>query len=80
MTIKETNPDFHKEKQQQLNAMVAHYEKEVQSLEKVLVAFALEYELYLNLGDYGSGRTLVLERNNRRDKGRGEWLYSSESC
>lgn len=80
MTIKETNPEFHEEKQQQLNAMVAHYKKEVQSLEKVLVAFALEYELELTLGEYGSGRTLVLERNDWYDKYRGEWLYSSEAC
>jgi hypothetical protein len=79
-TQKNFTPEFQAEKQKQLDAMVKHYEKEVESLEKVLVAFALEYELYLSLGDYGTGRTLLLDDNNWSDKKRGEWFYSSESC
>lgn len=70
-------------KQEQLNLMVRDYEVKVAELEQVLVDFALEHELHLSLGDYGSGRDLLLKDDNGRfgsGKKRGEWLYSSETC
>lgn len=70
-----------KSKEQQiLNKMIQDYEKEVANLEDKLVEYALEHNLYLSLGDYGNGRTLLLEDNTWSGKERGEWLYSSENC
>lgn len=72
-----------KEKQLELNKMVNKFEQQVFELEQELVDFALEHELHLSLGDYGSGRELLLKDDDDRygsGKKRGEWLYSSETC
>ncbi len=70
-----------KSKEQQiLDKMVLDYEKKVSKLEDELAAYALEHNLRLSLGDYGNGRTLLLEEHEWSGKDRGEWLYSSESC
>ena len=63
-----------------LMMMVAEYEKTISEVEGKLVAFALEHNLRLSLGDYGNGRTLLLEDSDWHGKERGEWLYSSETC
>lgn len=71
------------EAQNKLNEMVREHEALVGSSEKRLVEFALEYNLYLSLGDYGQGRTLLLHDDDSHwgsGKKRGEWLYSSETC
>lgn len=63
-----------------LNDKVREYEAQVEALEQELVDYALEHNLYLSLGDYGSSRTLLLEDHKWAGKERGEWLHSSESC
>lgn len=68
------------EHQKILNEMVTSYEKLVEQEEQILVQYALEHDLNLSLGDYGVGRTLVLEKNHWSGHRRGEWLYSSENC
>ena len=78
-------------KQKILDQMVRAYEGKVAELEKELADFALEYDLDLSLGDYGTGRTLLTakdfevssedsEPRHWSGKGIGEWLYSSETC
>lgn len=70
-----------KDKEQEiLDKMVEEYERRVTELENNLVAYALEHNLRLSLGDYGTGRTLILKKGHWSGKDRGEWLYSSESC
>ena len=61
------------------NALV-EYEAQCEVIENALVEYALEHNLHLNLEDYGSGRTLLLEDNKWVGKQRGEWLYSSDNC
>lgn len=63
-----------------LNQMVRDYEKQVEELEGKLVEYALKHNLYLSLGDYGEGRSLILEEDHWSGKDRGDWVYSSESC
>lgn len=63
-----------------LNEMVQKYESFVEQEEQKLVEYALEHNLRLSLGDYGTGRTLVLEDDDWSGNKRGEWLYSSETC
>ena len=67
--------------------MKKDHQTAIKDSEKILVKFALENDLYLSLGDYGSGRTLVLKDDPknfddlyRKPKKRGDWLYSSEGC
>lgn len=69
-----------KSKQEILNDMVAEYESVISGVEAKLTAYALEHNLELSLGDYGSGRWLILEDDHWSGKERGEWLYSSETC
>jgi len=71
--------------QDTLNTMVKAHNAMIKKSEKALVAYALEHELNLYLGDYGNGgKTLVLKDGDPsvdyHDKQRGEWLYSSETC
>lgn len=71
------------EAQKKLYEMVREHEALVEASEKRLVEFALEHNLYLSLGDYGQGRTLLLSDDSDdwgSGKKRGEWLYSSETC
>lgn len=63
-----------------LNQMVHDYEQQVNELEEKLVEYALKHDLSLSLGDYGNGRSLILNDNHWSGKERGDWLYSSESC
>ena len=74
-----------------LNEMVSEYETQVSVLEQKLVDYALEHDLYLSLGDYGSGRSLLTRKDfeDSQENGElshwsgkelGEWLYSSETC
>ena len=67
-------------KQKELNEKVAAYEAQCTIVEDALVEYALEHNLHLNLGDYGSGRTLLLEDDKWAGKSRGDWLYSSDNC
>lgn len=77
--------------QEILNKMKREYESKVEALEQKLVDYALEHDLYLNLGDYGNGRSLLTrkdfedsqengELSHWSGKEMGEWVYSSESC
>lgn len=74
-----------------LNDKVRIYEAQVSALEQELVDYALEYDLYLSLGDYGTGRSLLTRKDfeDSQENGElshwsgkelGEWLYSSETC
>lgn len=74
-----------------LNEMVSEYEAQVSVLEQKLVDYALEHDLYLSLGDYGSGRSLLTRKDfeDSQENGElshwsgkelGDWLYSSETC
>lgn len=60
--------------------MQVEHEKLIYNSEQKLVEFALKHGLPLYLGDsdYGSGRSLVHEDGEY--KNRGDWLYSSEQC
>lgn len=74
-----------KDAKAKLALMVKAHQKTVNDSEAELVAFALEHNLELYLGEYGrDGRSLVLEdpTDDESDYGqsRGEWLYSSETC
>lgn len=64
----------------QLQEMLKKYNEIVDKAEQELIDFALEHGLHLSLGDYGTGRTLIHEDDHWTGKGRGEWVYSSESC
>lgn len=68
-----------KSNQELLNEMVAEYEKTISEAEAKLVAFALEHNLELSLGEYGSGRSLLLQADHWSGKERAR-LYSSETC
>jgi len=74
------------DKQKELDAMVAKYEKQVQKLQAVLVQFALKHDLRLTLSDYGEERTLLTKKDMDKDGGHwsgygvGEWLSSSDGC
>lgn len=63
-----------------LDEMVREYEAKVSNLEHAMVQYALKHDLRLNLGDYGTGRTLIVSENHWSGKERGEWVYSSENC
>lgn len=76
----ETTKKTRRTKEQILGDMVAKHEAFVNKSEQKLVDYALKHNLYLSLGDYGSGRTLLLQNNHWSGKDRGEWLYSSETC
>ena len=65
---------------QNLAEMLKKHEELVQKGEQVLVDYALEHNLYLSLGEYGSGRDLILKDGHWSGKARGEWIYSSETC
>ncbi len=65
---------------QNLAEMLKNHEELVEKSEQVLVDYALEHGLYLSLGEYGSGRELILEDGQWSGKNRGEWVYSSETC
>ncbi|ASD50514.1 hypothetical protein FDI24_gp233 [Acidovorax phage ACP17] len=69
-----------KEAQTYLDAMSKAYEKVAGLLEDRMAEVALAYNLYLYLGDYGSGRTLLLQDDEWTGKSRGEWMSSSEAC
>ena len=66
--------------QKGLDEKVKAYEAQCEVIEKSLAEYALEHNLHLNLGDYGSGRTLLLEDDKWSGNRRGEWLYSSDNC
>ena len=68
------------ELQVELNRLRNLYEKKVADLEKTLVKFALKHSLNLELGKYGGGRTLIVQDKHWSGKGKGNWLYSSETC
>lgn len=79
------------EHQKTLNGMVSEYEAQVSALEQKLVDYALEHDLYLSLGDYGAGRSLLTRKDfeDSQENGElshwsgkelGDWVYSSESC
>lgn len=67
-----------------LEKMKNNYEKIVADLEREMIDYALENKLYLMLGDYGNGRSLIIDKDNyyvkHGDKQVGDWLYSSETC
>ena len=84
---KKTEIDY----QKILNEMVNEYESKVEALEQSLVDYALEHDLYLSLGDYGAGRSLLTRKDfkDSQENGElshwsgkelGEWVYSSETC
>lgn len=68
------------ELQAELNRLRNLYEKKVADLEKTLVKFALKHSLNLELGEYGGGRTLIVQDKHWSGKDKGNWLYSSETC
>lgn len=76
----ETTKKTRRTKEQILDDMVKKHEEITSKSEQKLVDYALKHNLYLSLGDYGSGRTLLLEDDHWSGKDRGEWLYSSETC
>jgi hypothetical protein len=78
--INEDNAETLEVLQKGLNEKVAAYEAQCEVIEKALVEYALEHNLHLNLGYYGSGRTLLLKDDKWAGKQRGEWLYSSDNC
>jgi hypothetical protein len=78
--LAEDNADAKLALQKELNAKVKAYEDQCRIIEAALTGFALEHNLDLSLGDYGSGRVLLLENDKWSGKRRGEWLYSSDSC
>jgi hypothetical protein len=45
--------------QEVMNEKQRAFLKKVEELEQELVDYAMEHDLYLSLGDYGSGRTLL---------------------
>lgn len=66
--------------QKEFNRKIRDYENKVDELEQELVEFALEWDFYLHLGDYGCGRTLQLEDDSYYEVERGGWLYSRQTC
>lgn len=49
-------------------------------IENKLSDVGVEYDLHINLGDYGSGRTLITEEGHWSGYRVGDWLPSSETC
>lgn len=66
--------------QERLSALLAALNTATSELESAIVDVALEHQLDVSLGDYGSGRSLILEDDHWSGKDRGEWVYSSETC
>ena len=66
--------------QKEFNRRISIYENAISNLEQELVDFALEWNFDLTLGEYGSGRTLLLEDNSYYCLERGDWLYSNQTC
>jgi len=68
--------------QEELEAKLQELVKDIDKAEQKAVEFALEYNLCLELGDYGAGKRLLLNDDEARQYGltRGDWLYSSETC
>lgn len=64
-----------------LSRMIKKHRELVEESEQKLIDFALEHDLDLYLGEYGTdGRTLVLTDDSYYGKKRGDWIYSSEEC
>ena len=78
--INEDNAETQEFLQKGLDEKVKAYEAQCRVIENALVEYALEHNLHLELGDYGSGRALLLKDDKWSGKRRGEWLYSSDSC
>ena len=64
------------EAQEKINELV----REMEKIEAQIVDIALEYEISVYLGDYGTGRYLLLSDDPYSGMGRGEWLPSSMTC
>lgn len=76
----ETTKKTRRTEQEILGEMIKKHEEIVDKSEQKLVEYALKHNLRLYLGNYGNGKTLLLEDNDWAGKERGEWLYSSETC
>jgi hypothetical protein len=68
------------ENKQQAEELIQKMKEMQQKLEDAMVEIALEWDISLSLGEYGSGRTLLLQDDHWSGKERGEWLHSSETC
>lgn len=64
------------EAQEKINSLV----REMEKIEAQIVDIALEHEISVYLGDYGTGRYLLLSDDSYNDMKRGEWLPSSMTC
>ena len=51
-------------------------------VEDRLSDIAVKYELYVSLGDYGSGRSVIVNESQASNYGMavGDWLSSSSTC
>ena len=49
-------------------------------IEDTLSDIGVEHNLYIDLGDYGTGRTLITKEGHWSGYEVGQWLPSSETC
>lgn len=48
--------------------------------ENKLAELGVKHKLYIDIGEYGSGRMLIVEENHWSGQEVGSWLPSSETC
>lgn len=60
---------------QEMNTAVTAYESWLSSA-------AVKYGVDVNIGDYGSGKSVVIDEYTARNYGKdiGDWVHSSETC
>ena len=68
------------EAKKKLNALVKELEEFTAAKEANIIDLALEFKLYVSLGDYGSGRHLCLDDGDWNGNSRGDWVSSSSTC
>ncbi len=50
------------------------------AVDKIMIPIAIEHECYVDRGEYGSGRSLVVTKDHWSGYEPGEWVSSSETC
>lgn len=61
----------------ELNSLAESIANEVDS---IMIPIAIKHECYVSRGDYGSGVSLITEKDHWSGREVGDWLSSSETC
>lgn len=68
------------EAQSWMDRLQAAHTKVAGALENQMSDLGLKFEISVYLGDYGSGRSLLLQDDEWGDGKRGDWISSSSQC